>query len=473
MDIGEIVAIVVLSLFAGFILFSLVREFIDELIEKIRQKRQPKIYRQTTQQEKANGLKPSKSNLQAEYENRLNVAKAESSAQAVEQTIELEERANRLERMYAEKCAQLERDYTEKKVELEKMKSTFLSEFREQENEFKKERQTFHINESYLKKEKVIFDNAIKGLQELIEKQCACYPALAGIMADILTAHYEKTAYILEKKKRPALNEAKRIRDLQEETKIILKEKKILEYELAYIRQLFPNIDDIFDTGFTSNQFELETESTTDRTRLFLSPQEYSSLSVTERNQLALDRYISSRKSRWEVGRDFEMYIGYLCEQEGWIVQYSGILENLEDMGRDLIIKKDLKTVIIQCKNWAKSKIIHEKHIFQLYGTTVLYQIAHPFESVKAVFISTTELSKTAKDVADHLSIHIIYHSMNEFPRIKCNINRQTGERIYHLPFDQQYETAIISKRDGEFYAMTVAEAEKQGFRRAFKHKGI
>ena len=61
------------------------------------------------------------------------------------------------------------------------------------------------------------------------------------------------------------------------------------------------------------------------------------------------------------------MYSGYLCEEQDWSVQYSGILENLEDMGRDLIIKKGMQTVIIQCKNWAKSKVIHEKHILHYY----------------------------------------------------------------------------------------------------------
>ena len=34
---------------------------------------------------------------------------------------------------------------------------------------------------------------------------------------------------------------------------------------------------------------------------------------------------------------------------------------------------------------------------------------------------------------------------------------------------DQQYDTAIIEPHKGEFYAMTVAEAEKAGFRRAFR----
>ena len=44
---------------------------------------------------------------------------------------------------------------------------------------------------------------------------------------------------------------------------------------------------------------------------------------------------------------------------------------------------------------------------------------------------------------------------------IKCNINR--GERIYHLPFDQQYHRTEI-KNTGEFYAMTVKEATQEGF---------
>jgi hypothetical protein len=50
---------------------------------------------------------------------------------------------------------------------------------------------------------------------------------------------------------------------------------------------------------------------------------------------------------------------------------------------------------------------------------------------------------------------------------IKCNINN--GNKIYHLPFDQQYWRTVIDK-PGEFYAITVKEATKAGFRRAFKH---
>jgi hypothetical protein len=55
---------------------------------------------------------------------------------------------------------------------------------------------------------------------------------------------------------------------------------------------------------------------------------------------------------------------------------------------------------------------------------------------------------------------------------VKCNINPGNGERIYHLPFDQQYDRVIVGDQDGEFYASTVAEAEAAGFRRALRWRG-
>ena len=59
---------------------------------------------------------------------------------------------------------------------------------------------------------------------------------------------------------------------------------------------------------------------------------------------------------------------------------------------------------------------------------------------------------------------------MGEFPRIKCNIN-SSNEKIYHLPMDQQYDNVVI-KNAGEQYAFTVLEAEKAGFRRAYRWNG-
>ena len=63
---------------------------------------------------------------------------------------------------------------------------------------------------------------------------------------------------------------------------------------------------------------------------------------------------------------------------------------------------------------------------------------------------------------------------MGEFPRIKCNINTDMyGNKtyIYHLPMDLSYDVTKIDY-PGEFMAFTVAEAEKEGFRRSYKWHG-
>ena len=63
-----------------------------------------------------------------------------------------------------------------------------------------------------------------------------------------------------------------------------------------------------------------------------------------ERNQLALDRYKAShKKSKWQIGRDYELYIGYRYSQSGYSVDYFGSYMGLEDLGRDLICKKGNK----------------------------------------------------------------------------------------------------------------------------------
>lgn len=304
---------------------------------------------------------------------------------------------------------------------------------------------------------------------KLIKERCDRYPHIAAVIADLKTIHYKKSAQYLETKKNPAFLEAQRIKALRAETQATIKLNKVLEYRMAYIQELFPNINDIFEKDFEESEFELETEENTDRVRLFISEEEYYRLSVTERNQRALDNYIANRKSKWQVGRDYEMYIGYLFEGEGYKVKYTGIIEKLEDMGRDLIATKGNDVLIVQCKNWAQEKTIHEKHIFQLYGTVVMFSL-NSKKNVKGIFVTTTKLSDTAKKVAEHLGITIVENKpLGEFPRIKCHINKKSGEKIYHLPFDQQYDATVIDG-NGECYAFSVKEAEEKGFRRAFKH---
>ncbi len=63
-------------------------------------------------------------------------------------------------------------------------------------------------------------------------------------------------------------------------------------------------------------------------------------------------------------------------------------------MGRDLIAKKGNIIHIIQCKYWAKHKQIHEKHITQLYGTTIAYGLSQNKEiKVVPVFLTNINFS--------------------------------------------------------------------------------
>ena len=53
---------------------------------------------------------------------------------------------------------------------------------------------------------------------------------------------------------------------------------------------------------------------------------------------------------------------------------------------------------------------------------------------------------------------------MSDYPLVKCNISMRDGQKIYHLPFDQQYDRTKIIPDKGERYVYTVAEAEHPVF---------
>ena len=210
----------------------------------------------------------------------------------------------------------------------------------------------------------------------------------------------------------------------------------------------------------------------TDAVRKWLSPEEYEKLDNAEKYQLALDRWRNRKKEDWDIGIEYERYIGYRLESDGYKVTYLGATLGLKDMGRDLLAKKGDKVLVIQCKRWSKEKTIHEKHIFQLYGSTAMLSIENPNVEYKGVFITSTELSETARKCADFCKISVVENCpMEDYPLIKCNFSK-TGEKIYHLPFDQQYDKIVISKNKQSCYVWTTKEAEEKGFRRAYRWTG-
>ena len=295
---------------------------------------------------------------------------------------------------------------------------------------------------------------------------------LAQMLSDINTVDFDLLSQYLQFKKHPAIKKAQDVKQLKEKYKELLIKERLMRYEYDMLFNLFPELENYLEyySEEKYNSIE-EIKDDYDYVQKWISKEEYNSLDEISRNQLALDRYIESRKkSKWAIGRDYEMFVGYEYEQQGYNVTYCGITERLEDKGRDLIAQKGNEVLIIQCKNWSKHKEIHENHICQLYGTTVQYNIENNslFKAIP-VFVTSATLSETAKKFAQYLGIKIIENKKpGDFPRIKCNINGK--EKIYHLPFDQQYDRTVIGDKKGEFYAWNVAEAANKGFRRAKKY---
>ncbi len=330
----------------------------------------------------------------------------------------------------------------------------------------------------------------------MVKQKSMGFPWLAEAFAEYYQLLDKQRQDYLFNKSHPAYSSAEVVKEIKKEKRELLKSNKLIGYKINYYEKLFPWLTELIaenegeDIPVRMSEDATDNNDIDDRTKNYLTPEEYTKLPSVVRNQKALDRYLSNRhKSKWAIGRDYEMYVGHLYDQRGYSIEYKGIIDGFDDLGRDVIATKNGEVCIVQCKYWAKYKEIHEKHIFQLFGTTMEYWINNfkisekpkTFEEfakylnedkLRPIFFTSTALSNKAKEMAKVLSIEIIENKpIGEFPRIKCNISGKDREKIYHLPFDQQYDRTIIDKNKGEFYAVTVKEAEDAGFRRAFKHR--
>jgi len=313
--------------------------------------------------------------------------------------------------------------------------------------------------------------------QSLIEKSSG-YPTLLQAIDYYEKIKDETVEQFLRYKSHPAIKaaeivkeEAKRRRQAEYENK---KTQAIIEYYESIAPFLVDLKNDIVDLEDEEKYRDYDEEEKLDPAIHYLTKEEFRKLPSIQRNQTALDRFWARPKSKWLIGKLYERYIGYLYEEQGYNVEYVGIFKGFEDLGRDLICQKNNEFIVIQCKNWAKFRTIYEKHIFQFFGTVFQYKDANPNKKVKAIFYTTTEVSDLARRFSKELGIELKenFKFDKEYPCIKCNVSRIDGTKIYHLPFDQQYDNVKVEKKRGEFYCKTVKEAENAGFRRAFRYRG-
>jgi hypothetical protein len=305
---------------------------------------------------------------------------------------------------------------------------------------------------------------------------------LAHYIVEADKAFDESIISNMRSKSRPALQAANEVAEARSEKRAYKEKAKFLEYQLKSYKEYFPFLeeyeevilDETIPLSSYRQNFELLEDA--DPVTKYLQRTEFEQLPPGKRNQLALDRYLNRNHTQLEIGRMYERFLGYEYEQDGWSVEYKGIIDGYEDFGRDLICTKRGQVLVVQAKNWGSNWMIREKHIFQLFGTTQHYGITSNQPelfpgAIRAVFVTTTVLSEDARRAAEWLKVEVRerYQLDKTYPMIKCNINQATKDKIYHLPFDQQYDRTKIIPSTGEFYVRTVAEAENKGFRRAFR----
>lgn len=398
---------------------------------------------------------------------------------------------------YNELSDKLSNEYKEKENELGKFKAELSK-----EHELKYRLLSDKLSDEYKRKESELakfktdlsneyklkyrqLNDAESNIKGLL-RSTTPFKRSATLVADVESLYFDDCSRFLKYKKHPAASAAMEVQRVKREAANYIKLYREMVYKYEYILSAFPELmeyvedeDTLIEVGESLSLDEIEDKR--DRAKDYLSKEEWSSLSETERNQLALDRYIKRQKTPWQIGRDFEMCCSYLLERKGYKVTQHGILNGVHDLGRDLIaIKQNTayssERLIIQCKCWNSKREIRENVVFQLYGTYIAYELEHLHkktslfdDKVLCVLMIPTfsKLSAVAKEFCKRLNIVIWAVNYDSFPRIKCNINN--GIKIYHLPFDQQYDRTQI-KNQGECMVSTVYEAEALGFRRALRH---
>lgn len=344
--------------------------------------------------------------------------------------------------------------------------------------------QYFFTNESELKKKAEVERKKAEVEKEIYRRslleRSAGFPTLLRAISEFDKIQDEELRMHLIRKKHPGSKSAEIVK---EETKKRReaeynnrKTQAILEYYESIAPFLVDLKNEVIDEDNDDKYREYDETEQLDYATHYLTKEEYRKLTPCERNQMALDRFWKRHpKPKQLLGRIYERYIGYLYEAKGYDVKYTGIIQSYEDLGRDLICKKGRDVIIIQCKNWSQFKTIYEKHIFQFFGTVYQYKYGNRDKNVQGFFYTTTKVSDLARSFAIDLDINLLenYKMKDDYPSIKCNISKSNGEKIYHLPFDQQYDKIKIEYPRGEFYCKTTKEAEQCGFRRAFKYTGL
>lgn len=355
----------------------------------------------------------------------------------------------RLSQTQRDSLIRMDSEYEQFKQKLASERQLALSHISDREKELNR------LSSELKRKEKKLSEK-----ETVLNEKLQSYPWLASRLADL-------EMLSISIRVRDAYTKAELTALLKRQTKEIA----MLKNQLAVYEYLFPILEEFKEVPPQNIEKVLSQSSDEGFHYQWLSNDDYEVLTSREKSDRWIQRYFAERsKSAWEAGIKYERYIGYLCEQKGYSVKYNGAVMYKEDMGRDLIVSKGKNVYVVQCKRFSSDKEIHENHVFQLLGSVIHLRATQPNKTVTGVFVTSAQLSPVARECASIIGLQVYENvKFEQYPIIKCNIGRD-GQRIYHLPYDQQYDRISIEHHKGELYCSSCAEAEGRGFRHAWKH---
>ena len=170
-----------------------------------------------------------------------------------------------------------------------------------------------------------------KNIIEIINEKQQSYPWLAKNFSDYFYTLDASRADYLSEKKHPAYAAAQHVSEIAKEKRELQKAYKLLEYQLNYYENVIPWLEefkviDPIEAYEISNEQNESEDNEYQQLNKWLSPEEYKKLPNVEKYQIALDRYCKRKKTSWEIGIEFERFIGYSYEQKGYDVDYNGAL---------------------------------------------------------------------------------------------------------------------------------------------------
>ena len=111
-----------------------------------------------------------------------------------------------------------------------------------------------------------------------------------------------------------------------------------------------------------------------------------------------LDTRIELSGTNKEKGTKYEKYVGSLYEESGYDVRYYGKEKGSLDRGLDLICRKDIYTVLVQCKYHSNAdETLKLKDIYYFYGSSLHYAMQNPDEVVQRSYWTNVKVLHSSK----------------------------------------------------------------------------